>query len=236
MHRVGRQGSLDGLVKDQAQVVYKVVWILIIQCLKATLSRPAVNGTFQHLPFNLRLFLTDDYQRCLLFLETVGEGVADVSLFQAQVIIEQVVDHGELEVLLQLLKRCLVLGLLVDQVADEMIVGLVKVAEVRDLFTQVVTLLLLQLFKGQVRLRDLMVYLLNVGSDKEVLDDLSAFFLRNLVYVPQKRQQRVKIEELEYALTVLINALEDDLVDLCVALAEIARLISVLIHRLDDRV
>ena len=236
MHRVGRQGSLDGLVKDQAQVVYKVVWILIIQCLKATLSRPAVNGTFQHLPFNLRLFLTDDYQRCLLFLETVGEGVADVSLFQAQVIIEQVVDHRELEVLLQLLKRCLVLGLLVDQVADEMIVGLVKVAEVRDLFTQVVTLLLLQLFKGQVRLRDLMVYLLNVGSDKEVLDDLSAFFLRNLVYVPQKRQQRVKIEELEYALTVLINALEDDLVDLCVALAEITRLISVLIHRLDDRV
>ena len=188
------------------------------------------------MPLDLRLFLTDDYQRCLLFLKTVGEGVADVSLFQAQVIIEQVVDHGELEVLLQLLKRCLVLGLLVDQVADEMIVGLVKVAEVRDLFAQVVTLLLLQLFKGQVRLRDLVVYLLDVGSDKEVLDDLSAFFLRNLVYVPQKRQQRVKVEELEYALTVLINALEDDLVDLCVALAEITRLISVLIHRLDDRV
>ena len=236
MHRVGRQGSLDGLVKDQAQVVYKVVWILIIQCLKATLSRPAVNGTFQHLPLNLRLFLTDDYQRCLLFLETVGEGVADVSLFQAQVIIEQVVDHGELEVLLQLLKRCLVLGLLVDQVADEMIVGLVKVAEVRDLFAQVVTLLLLQLFKRQVRLRDLMVYLLNVGSDKEVLDDLSAFFLRNLVYVPQKRQQRVKVKEPEYALTVLINALEDDLVDLCVALAEIRGFIRILIHCLDDRV
>ena len=100
-----------------------------------------------------------------------------------------------------------------------MIVGLVKVAEVRNLLAQVVALLLLQLFKGQVRLCDLVVYLLDVGCYKEVLDDLSAFFLCNLVYVPQKSQQRVQVKELEDALTVLIDALEDDLVDLCVALA-----------------
>ena len=219
MHRIGRQGSLDGLIQDQAEVVDKVVWVLVVQCLKAALSCPTVNCTFEHLPLDLSLFLTDDYQCCLLFLETVGEGVADVSLFQAQVVIEQVVNHCKLEVLLELLKRRLVLGLLVDQVADEMIVGLVKVAEVRNLLAQVVALLLLQLFKGQVRLCDLVVYLLDVGCYKEVLDDLSAFFLCNLVYVPQKSQQRVQVKELEDALTVLIDALEDDLVDLCVALA-----------------
>ena len=142
----------------------------------------------------LRLFLTDDYECRLLFLETVGEGVADVSLLQAQVVIEQVVNHGKLQVLLQLLKRRLILGLLVNKVADEMIVRLVKVAEVRNLFAQVVALLLLQLFEGQVRLCDLVVDLLNVGRDEEVLDDLGAFFLRNLVNVPQKSQQRVEVE------------------------------------------
>ena len=142
----------------------------------------------------MRLFLTDDYECRLLLLETVGEGVADVSLLQAQVVIEQVVNHGKLQVLLQLLKRRLILGLLVNKVADEMIVRLVKVAEVRNLFAQVVALLLLQLFEGQVRLRDLVVDLLNVGRDEEVLDDLGAFFLRNLVNVPQKSQQRVEVE------------------------------------------
>ena len=146
------------------------------------------------MPLYLRLFLTDDYQCRLLFLKTVGEGVADVSLLQAQVVIEQVVNHGKLEVLLQLLKRRLILGLLVNKVADEMIVRLVKVAEVRNLFAQVVALLLLQLFEGQVRLCDLVVDLLNVGRDEEVLDDLGAFFLRNLVNVPQKSQQRVEVE------------------------------------------
>ena len=75
-----------------------------------------------------------------------------------------------------------------------MIVRLVKVAEVRNLFAQVVALLLLQLFEGQVRLCDLVVDLLNVGRDEEVLDDLGAFFLRNLVNVPQKSQQRVEVE------------------------------------------
>ena len=159
------------------------------------------------MPLNLRLFLTDDYQRCLLFLETVGEGVADVSLLQAQVVVEHVVDHGKLEVFLQLLKRRLVLGLLVDQVAHEMIVRLVKVAEVGNLLAQVVALLLLQLFEGQVCLCDLVVNLLDVGRDEKVLDDLGAFFLRNLVYVPQKSQQRIQVEELKDALTVLINAL-----------------------------
>lgn len=146
------------------------------------------------MPLYLRLFLTDDYECRLLLLETVGEGVADVSLLQAQVVIEQVVNHGKLQVLLQLLKRRLILGLLVNKVADEMIVRLVKVAEVRNLFAQVVALLLLQLFEGQVRLRDLVVDLLNVGRDEEVLDDLGAFFLRNLVNVPQKSQQRVEVE------------------------------------------
>ena len=75
-----------------------------------------------------------------------------------------------------------------------MIVRLVKVAEVRNLFAQVVALLLLQLFKGQVSLCNLVVYLLNVGRDEEVLNDLGAFFLRNLVYVPQKGQQRVQVK------------------------------------------
>ena len=88
-----------------------------------------------------------------------------------------------------------------------MIVRLVKVAEVGNLLAQVVALLLLQLFKGQVCLCDLVVNLLDVGRDEKVLDNLGAFFLRNLVYVPQKSQQRIQVEELKDALTVLINAL-----------------------------
>ena len=51
----------------------------------------------------------------------------------------------ELKILLERLQSILVLGLSVDHAAHEVVVCLIEVAEVRDLFAQVVTLLLLQL-------------------------------------------------------------------------------------------
>ena len=88
-----------------------------------------------------------------------------------------------------MLERVGILGLLVHQMADEMIVGLIQVAEVRYLLAQIITLLLLELFQGQIGLGYLMEDLLSVRSDQEVLYDLGALLFGNLVYVPEECEQ-----------------------------------------------
>ena len=52
-----------------------------------------------------------------------------------------------------------------------------------------------------------------------MLNDLGAFLFGNFVDVPEKGEKRVEVEELEDALAVLIDAFDDDLVDLGVAFA-----------------
>ena len=79
----------------------------------------------------------------LLSSQTICKGIRYVSFLEGQVVIQQVVDHRELEVLLELLERVLVFSLLMDQMANEVIVSLVQVAEIGDLFAKVITLLLL---------------------------------------------------------------------------------------------
>ena len=81
-----------------------------------------------------------------------------------------------------------------------------------------------------------MVDLLGVRSDEEMLNDLGALLFGDLVDVPEEGQQRVEIEKLEDAFAVLVDTLDYDLVDLGVALAQIAGLVRVLVHTLDDRV
>ena len=88
-----------------------------------------------------------------------------------------------------MLERVGILGLLVHQMADEMIVGLIQVAEVRYLLAQIIALLLLELFQGQIGLGYLMEDLLSVRSDQEVLYDLGALLFGNLVYVPEECEQ-----------------------------------------------
>ena len=51
-----------------------------------------------------------------------------------------------------------------------------------------------------------------------MLNHLSALLFGNLINMPEKGQQGVQIEQLEDALAVLVDALDDDLVNLCIAL------------------
>ena len=51
----------------------------------------------------------------------------------------------------------------------------------------------------------------------------------------EKSKQRVQVEQLEDAFTVLIDALEDYLVKLGVVLTKVTRLVGVLVHGLNDR-
>ena len=69
-----------------------------------------------------------------------------------------------------------------------------------------------------------------------MLDHLSTLFFGYFVDMAQEGKQRVEIEKLQNAFTVLVYALKYHLVDLSITLAKITRLVSALIHRLDDRV
>ena len=75
--------------------------------------------------------------------------------------------------------------------------------------------------------------LLCIRSDQKVLNHLGTFLFRNLVDMPEEGKKRIKVKKLQNAFTVLIDALDDNLVDLGVALAQITCLICVFIHTLD---
>ena len=85
--------------------------------------------TLQHLFFNLSVPLLHHNKRRLFRLEPIGKRVRNVCLLQGQIVVEQIINHRELQVLLELLQRVLILGLLVHQVAHKVIVSLVQVAE-----------------------------------------------------------------------------------------------------------
>ena len=91
------------------------------------------------------LFFTESDHVSLLLLEAFGKGIADVCFLQTEVVIQQLVNHVELQVFLKLSQNSLILRVLMHQVAHEVEVVLVQITEVRDLLTQVVTLLLLEL-------------------------------------------------------------------------------------------
>lgn len=186
--------AFAGLVEDEAKIVNKVIRELIFERLELTLRGIAVKSAFKHGAFDLSLALLEHDEVGLLGAEPVGKGVRDVGFLQGEVVIEQVVDHRELQVLLELLERVRVLRLFVHQMADEVIVCLVQVAEVGDLLAQIVTLLLLQFFQRQRCLSYLIEYLLSVGRDQEVLDDLGAFLFRDFVNMTKKGQERVQIK------------------------------------------
>ena len=75
--------------------------------------------------------------------------------------------------------------------------------------------------------------LLCIRCDQKVLNHLGTFFFRNLVDMPEEGKKRIKVKKLQNAFTVLIDALDDNLVDLRVALAQITCLICIFIHTLD---
>ena len=86
--------------------------------------------TLKKLPFDLSFSLLDQHECILLSFEPVCKGVCDVGFLERQIIVQEVIYHAELQIFLQLLERVRILGLFVHQMADEMIVGLIQIAEV----------------------------------------------------------------------------------------------------------
>lgn len=92
-----------------------------------------VNLSFCQLPFDLGLPLHYLDERLLVLREAARQGVVNVNLLEGYVVSQQVVHHVELQVLLEALESILVLCLLVDDAAHEVVVCLIEVTEVGDL-------------------------------------------------------------------------------------------------------
>lgn len=72
---------------------------------------------------------------------------------------------------------------------------------------------------------------------QEVLNNLGSFLLRNFVDLLKEDDQAVEVKKLKHAFRVLVDALDEHLVHLCVALGEVdGQFIGALVHCLDDRV
>ena len=112
-----------------------------------------------------------------------------------------------------------------DQMTDVVVVGLVQVAKVTDFFTKVVALLLLELIERQLSIDHFSKYLLDIICDQKMLDNLGSFFFSDLINMPDKCKERIEVEKLQNAFTVLVDAFENNLVYLSVALAKIACLV-----------
>ena len=75
--------------------------------------------------------------------------------------------------------------------------------------------------------------LLCIRRDQKVLNHLGTFLFGYLVDMPEEGKKGIEVKKLQDAFTVLIDALDDNLVDLGVALAQITCLICAFIHTLD---
>ena len=67
--------TLDRFIQDHAQIVNKVVRILIFKSLDLPLCRSTIDGSLKHGSFNLSLLLLDDDEIGLFSVEAIGESI-----------------------------------------------------------------------------------------------------------------------------------------------------------------